>query len=397
MSTRCVLPPVAAAKALAAYNSRRRRWLADSVFADQDSLTVALHPPSEQQIAEDPDTVVAWVRAWRGYAGDGRVEWATRRWPSFGTQEVPVRLTLAGAGRIASAGGREAEWRALVMRRDTLVDRLGPGTPELSAAVAATASKWLELDDDDFGRLTTIARWLSEHPDSGYFIRQLPVPGVDTKWLARHRGVVESLLDGVRGSRDLGIRSLPHLRDLALCDPGLLAGSPRRFATSLEELTALPLNPARTLILENKEGLYALPPLADTVAVHGSGYTVHELAEVPWVVDSEVWYWGDLDSHGFAILDRLRRHLPHVRSLLMDQATLDRWRGLAVREQSPTFNEVSHLTASEAAALESLREGDLRLEQERIPWPYVLEQLNAAFGRNLSSPSSGCDARPGSK
>ncbi len=164
---------------------------------------------------------------------------------------------------------------------------------------------------------------------------------------------------------------------------GLLAGSPRRFATSLEELTTLPLNPARTLILENKEGLYALPPLADTVAVHGSGYTVHELAEVPWVVGSEVWYWGDLDSHGFAILDRLRRHLPHVRSLLMDQATLDRWRGLAVREQSPTFTEVSHLTGSEAAVLGSLREGDLRLEQERIPWPYVLEQLNAAFGPDL--------------
>ncbi len=116
------------------------------------------------------------------------------------------------------------------------------------------------------------------------------------------------------------------------------------------------------------------------MALHGGGYAVHELAGIPWVVNSEVWYWGDLDSHGFAILDRLRRHLPHVRSLLMDMDTLDRWRTLAVREHKPTFNEVSHLTESEAAALQSLREDDLRLEQERIPWPYALERLLAAVG-----------------
>ncbi|MDJ0417187.1 DUF3322 domain-containing protein [Rhodococcus opacus] len=379
MSVRCVLPPAAAAKALTTYSSRRRRWLADPSLAEQDSLTVALHPPSEHQIAEDPDAVVAWVRSWRAYTGAGHVEWAMRRWPSFGTQEVPVRLTLSGAGQIASAGGRETEWRALMIRRDVLVDRLGPGTETLSAAVAATAANWLDLDDDDFVRLTTIARWLSDHPNSGYFIRQLPVPGVDTKWLSRHRGMVETLLEGVRGHRELGIRSLPGMRDVALCDPDLLIGTPRRFATSVEELTALPLAPARTVILENKEGLYALPRLAETVALHGGGYTVHELAGIPWVVNSEVWYWGDLDSHGFAILDRLRRHLPHVRSLLMDTDTLDRWRTLAVREHKPTFNEVSHLTESEAAALQSLREDDLRLEQERIPWPYALERLLAAF------------------
>ena len=62
MSVRCVLPPAAAAKTLTTYSSRRRRWLADPSLAEQDSLTVALHPPSEHQIAEDPDTVVAWVR-----------------------------------------------------------------------------------------------------------------------------------------------------------------------------------------------------------------------------------------------------------------------------------------------------------------------------------------------
>lgn len=33
------------------------------------------------------------------------------------------------------------------------------------------------------------------------------------------------------------------------------------------------------------------------------------------------------------------------------------------------------LTASERATLAVLREGSLRLEQERVPWPWVLERL----------------------
>ena len=33
-------------------------------------------------------------------------------------------------------------------------------------------------------------------------------------------------------------------------------------------------------------------------------------------------YWGDLDTHGFAILNRLRECFPHARSMLMDRATL---------------------------------------------------------------------------
>jgi hypothetical protein len=34
-----------------------------------------------------------------------------------------------------------------------------------------------------------------------------------------------------------------------------------------------------------------------------------------------VLYWGDLDTHGFAILDELRAHCPHAESLLMNRAT----------------------------------------------------------------------------
>ncbi|MGW6695866.1 DUF3322 domain-containing protein [Rhodococcus sp. NPDC054953] len=372
-----VSPPAVAEKARAAYTSRRRRWLTDPAAAQDDSLSVALHPPSEATVAADPDAIREWVRVWRGHDGAGDVEWVTRRWPSFGTQEVPMRVVLRGAASIADAAGRADEWRRLLARRARLLT-LAPDAPDLPAALASTATAWDALDETDFDRLRGSLRWLLEHPASGLLIRQLPVPGVDTKWITRHRGLTETLLTGIRGDGVLGVRTLPRLLDVAVLDRGLLPGAPRVFAASIDELATLPLRPATVLILENKEGVHALPDLPGTVAVHGGGYAVHEVAALPWLAGTAVRYWGDLDSHGFAILDRLRHHLPGVRSVLMDRTTLDRWGGLAVPEPAPATGDFTALTEDEAATLAMLRRQGLRLEQERIPWPYVLEHLDDA-------------------
>jgi hypothetical protein len=40
------------------------------------------------------------------------------------------------------------------------------------------------------------------------------------------------------------------------------------------------------------------------------------------IVGSSVVYWGDIDSHGLAILSGVRATVPHVRSVLMDLDTL---------------------------------------------------------------------------
>ncbi len=45
---------------------------------------------------------------------------------------------------------------------------------------------------------------------------------------------------------------------------------------------------------------------------------------------------GDLDTHGFHILDQLRSHHPHARSIVMDQETLLAHRDFWVREDSPS-------------------------------------------------------------
>ena len=58
------------------------------------------------------------------------------------------------------------------------------------------------------------------------------------------------------------------------------------------------------------------------MVIFGGGYAVPVLQPLGWLASLDLVYWGDIDTHGFAILDRLRHRLPRARSILMDRATL---------------------------------------------------------------------------
>jgi hypothetical protein len=149
----------------------------------------------------------------------------------------------------------------------------------------------------------------------------------------------------------------------------------------VDELAAVPLDVARVLVVENETTYLALPPVPGAVAILGGGYAVGALASLTWLHDRDLWYWGDIDTHGFAILDRLRQVFPHARSTLMDEETLLRHRAHWGREATPVTTELGHLTPAEAQLYEALVAGRhapaLRLEQERIRFGDVQRTLTA--------------------
>jgi hypothetical protein len=143
----------------------------------------------------------------------------------------------------------------------------------------------------------------------------------------------------------------------------------------------------RVFIVENKQTGLAFDDLPCAVVLMARGYAVDRLHELPWLQAADaLHYWGDLDSHGLAILGRLRGHLPQVRSLLMDEATLLGHRALWVTEPIPhRADAIDHLHAVEQSLYRDLRSDRwgvrVRLEQERIGW-------GVAWGRIRSTLSA---------
>jgi hypothetical protein len=119
----------------------------------------------------------------------------------------------------------------------------------------------------------------------------------------------------------------------------------------------------------------SFPELPDSLAIFGSGYGIDRLEKARWLASRSLRYSGDIDTHGFAILDRLRALFPGTRSLLMDRATLLAHRAQWSVEAAPQVGDLRRLDDEERSLYDELRRDRLgsgvRLEQERIRFGYA--------------------------
>ena len=113
-------------------------------------------------------------------------------------------------------------------------------------------------------------------------------------------------------------------------------------------------------MIENEITYLAFPVPAGAMVIFGGGYAVPVLEPLGWLAGLDVVYWGDIDTHGFAILNRLRHHLPHARSMLMDRATLLDHRDHWTTEPSPTAAVLDRLDRGRVSPLRRPHLGRLR-------------------------------------
>ena len=90
-----------------------------------------------------------------------------------------------------------------------------------------------------------------------------------------------------------------------------------------DSFSRLELPVKHVFITENETNFLAFPQVPHAIVIFGAGYGWDALARSHWLKSCSMHYWGDIDTHGFGILDQLRSYFVHVESFLMDRATLD--------------------------------------------------------------------------
>jgi hypothetical protein len=370
------------------YNNQHRAWLDG---AGEWPLTVTLGLPTEADVASDLATVRSWVDTWAAWRGPGFLQTQERRWARLGSQTLPATLSLANAAEVAAWCGQERRWGRATARSEALRARWAQleGTSTLGRFFDALA----DYSEPDFERLVAMLDWALANPSSGLYPRQLPVVGVDTKWLETRTAVVTQLLGLLRGADGgtdfytaMGLKRLPHRARMRVLCPDLrvAVGGLRDIEAPLEQLACLTLRPRTVVIVENRETGAALPDMAGTVAFVGLGNAVSSLALIPWLSGARAVYWGDIDTHGLSILSLARASIPGLRSVLMDVDTLLAFKELAVQEPvQASESRLTELSESERTLFDGLRNNEwgtrLRLEQERIPWEIAIQALTSSI------------------
>jgi hypothetical protein len=369
------------------FKNKHREWLAASRDDDLSeegswSLEVNLGVPTENQALKQVEDVRAWVSAWQSWCGLGSLFWSDRRWRSLGTQRVPEKLVLGSPSEVAQWIGEADRWGRAQQRYGKIIGRW----PLLADKLARYFDLLADYSEVDYRRLIDMVVWIEQNPASNLYPRQLPVSGLDSKWLEGRKAVLADIVDAVRGESSsegdffqrCGLKAPPQLIRLRILDDNLRqqVGGLGDISASWEQLAELKISAVNVFIVENLQTGLAFDDLPGSVIIMQLGYGVDVLGRLPWVAKAPCVYWGDLDTHGFAILNRARTYLPELKSILMDEETLRSHQDLWVEEKTQHGAEtLPLLTDHEQTVYRGIKYNkwgqNIRLEQERIAWDIV--------------------------
>jgi hypothetical protein len=367
--------------------------------------------PGTTALTHEFEAVRSWaaqVERLRGF----RIEWKTIRHRVIGENRLPVEAWIDDLEGAVDLLGKASELEQF----DELVRDTQARVPRLRAWIFRHPLKSLSCAPS-WSRFLDFVVWRKTRDRPGIYLRQVDIPGVDTKFIERHRAVLGALLDevlpaaqvdasatGVRQfERRYGFRSRPHRVRYRLLDPALavLPGRDRDISVTGADFGALFEAPGvsssldQVFITENEINFLAFPDRPRSLVVFGGGYGFEALAKADWLDEVALLYWGDIDTHGFAILDQLRARFPHASSLLMDESTLFSHRDFWEMEVAPEVRPLNRLTEKDRRLYQALCKNQyahhLRLEQERVRYG-ALESALASLGQQRVSFLSGSES-----
>ncbi|ATD70008.1 MULTISPECIES: Wadjet anti-phage system protein JetD domain-containing protein [Gordonia] len=364
----------------------RRRWDDGTLLrahADAkpfEPIEIPLRGPTASQIGEDLGAARDWVTVMdSGRQGDRRyaLVWQSVGGRHVGRNQLPSRAVVSTFDQAWALLGVSPAVRQF----DELLESAS-AHPAVRDWMLRYPLRALELGPE-MPRLIAAYAWLNTHRDSHRYLREISAPGVDTKFAERHRPVLAAML-GVSSTASgflsgLGLQTKPESVRLRPSASMGLPAALTEITVRTDELARLAVQPRTALVIENEITYLCVDVPDDGVVLWGKGFEVDRIGRLPWLAGVPIRYWGDLDTHGFAILDRLRAWLPQTESVLMDRETLvahrDRW----VIEQRPASSDLVRLTPTERdlytdLVMDALGER-VRLEQERIDWAWAQERL----------------------
>jgi hypothetical protein len=353
---------------------------------------LTLKGPDSRELSERFPEVRDWIAKLSAAAGRYRIEWRAINHRVLGSNQLPTAIwvdTLEDAlGLIGKC--KAAEQFAVI------ADLTRKRQPELISFLAKRPLRALELAED-WPRLLAIVAWMRKHPRPRIYLRQIDLPDIHTKLIEGHRAVLADLLDivlpenaiekaytGIGGfCRRYGFLEKPSLVRFRILDAKvrlLPMESDQDITLTSASFSSLDLPVSKVFITENEINFLAFPCIPGSMVIFGAGYGFDNLATAAWLNRKSIFYWGDIDTHGFAILNQLRGLLPHVRSFLMERRTLLAHRRFWGVEAQPETRNLARLSADENTLYDLLRRnhwGDrVRLEQERIGFDYLLAELH---------------------
>jgi hypothetical protein len=346
-----------------------------------------------------PEEVIAFFKALDDFnaynkekIGKGwTIDW--REVKKFGRQYWPSAITVDTEGDFLFLIGKKSSTEKILRRFDQLM-QWQPSLQQLFEKYPDLIEKHEPLWD----KLMPTLDYLLQHSVKGKLIRDISIPA-DTKFLERNQKILLQLLkciDPERGDPTaktleefLELGSLPDFWKMYWLDEQMAqnyTNGEMRLSKELDWLRNIRWENQEIWLVENLKSLYDCPPRKNALAIFSRGFDLHRLKGIHTFQQARLYYWGDLDEHGFIMLSQMRELYPQVQSVFMDINTLQLHIEHLHHVPFVGKERPRRLTPAEWEAFDFLEENNGRIEQERIRGDYLIQYIG---GKDLGGADPG--------
>ncbi|HEX2867055.1 MAG TPA: Wadjet anti-phage system protein JetD domain-containing protein [Ignavibacteriales bacterium] len=324
------------------------------------------------------------------------VEYTERNTLKFGRNLFPEDIRFDTEDDYLKFHEKESEFIGFKTDANKILSSIG----NLRSWMLANPLK-VVMNNGKWDALLEVCSYFIENPRPGIYLREIPVRQ-PTKFIEENQPIIRELLDFlIPDYINAGESSFEKRYNLKYNEPLIRIKilddviSSRYFSglkdisLPVGEFNSLRLECSRILMFENKANFsnvynfLSLPHMSGTLSLFGRGFGVGLLKDNIWLKEKEIFYWGDIDAHGFMILSQLRSYFPRVKSIFMDIKTFDTFSEFAVRGADAEKLQLQNLSGEESDLYFHLFHLERnRLEQEKIPHWYVIERLGSILRDN---------------
>ena len=353
-------------------------------------LSIKLKTPSQKSLRENMVTLFDEINALEKL--QLQVEYREFSFKSLGVQKLPVSVVIESAEIFLKFLGKTREFAEYKKAYENAISHFS----NLKNLFLAKPNMLL-LHKEILEELLAVCHFFTKNPQPNIYIRELSIKGVDTKFIQNYIGVVDAFLATTLDEKHFdttitklsysgfekkyGLKyELPLVR-FRILDETLKIHGLDDISLTTQAFEKLDLACKNVFIVENKITMLSFMNLKNSIVVFGNGYGVGMIKNAKWLKDKDIYYWGDVDMDGFAILSQARGYFPQVQSLFMDEETIENFTDLAVSSKESKVKKLNYLTDLEDTVYMRLQSDyykeNFRLEQERIPFKYIREKMNA--------------------
>ncbi len=303
-----------------------------------------------------------------------------RNFRRTGTHELPDSIVFETSDDYLHYVGKKKEWKSFQKNYELLMASL----PQLKEWILSNVLL-LTSPSTYWNDLIKVCQYFIATPRPNLYLRQLPIH-IHTKFIEENSIVLQSLLnyllpDHIRdnGQKKFAERYFlkhdePLIRIRILDDKLAVYNNIKDISIRLSDFEDWEFTCSIVLITENKMNFLTLPVLPDAIAIwSGGGFNVSYLRNAEWLKRKRIFYWGDIDEHGFQILHQIRSYYSQTQSVLMDHLTFNTFKDYAVKGERNKAEKLHLLNKDETELYNFLKllEENNRLEQEKILQSYV--------------------------